>query len=67
MVGKAAVSFDLQRRFQANTIVARRVLSFFVLGRHVLRRKIALPSTILIESLNEVASVIALNGILAQI
>lgn len=67
MVGKAAVSFDLQRRFQANTVVARRVLSFFVLGRHVLRRKIALPSTILIQSLNEVASVIALNAILAQI
>jgi hypothetical protein len=67
MVGRAAVTHGLQRRFQANTVVARRVFSFFVLGRHVLRSKIALPIATLIESLNEAASVIALHGLFAQI
>src|SRR3954471_10375469 len=64
MVGRAAASSDLQRRFQANTITARRVLSMFVLGHHVLRSKISLPRTILLKALNEAVATSALNGIL---
>ena len=64
MVGRAAASCDLQRRFQANTVTARRVLSVFVLGHHVLRSKISLPRSILLKALNEAVATSALNGIL---
>lgn len=64
MVGRAAASCGLQRRFQANTVMGRRVLSFFVLGRHVVRSRLSLSRAILLESLNAAVLVIALNSIL---
>jgi hypothetical protein len=63
MVGRAAASCDLQKRFQANT-ATRRVLSFFVLGRYVLRSRLSLPRAFLLKSLAEITWAIALNGIL---
>jgi hypothetical protein len=39
IVGQAAESIGLQRRYQANTIRKHRVLSLFVLGLNLLYRK----------------------------
>ena len=38
MVGVCAEANNLHRRFQANTVTTRRVLSFFYLGRRVVKR-----------------------------
>jgi hypothetical protein len=64
MVGRAGFRNGLQRHFQANTVVERRVLSFFLLGCHIVRSRISLPSATLLESLNEAVSAIAMNCIL---
>jgi hypothetical protein len=63
MVGRAAAHCDLQKRFQANT-ATHRVLSFFVLGRYIMRRKLSLSRTTLSRALSETIAVTALNGIL---
>ena len=43
IVGLAAEQQQLQRRFQANTVSHRRVLSSFLLGRLVISRRLELP------------------------
>lgn len=62
LVGRAVCLCCQQRQFQANTTTHRRVLSFFVLGRHALRRSMSLPRTSLLQALNEIAATLALNG-----
>lgn len=61
IAGRAAYGCGLQRAFQANTVVTRRVLSFFVLGCHVLRRGYALPRSALCHALQEAEADLTLN------
>jgi Transposase DDE domain len=62
LVGRAAAHRGLQRHFQANTITHRRVLSFFVLGRNVLRRGLSLPAFSLLRAIEEMAALVAFHG-----
>jgi Transposase DDE domain len=62
MVGRAAASLGLQRHFQANTVVRRRVLSAFVLGRHILRTKTLLPPRSMLTAMTQLVSIVALNS-----
>jgi Transposase DDE domain len=66
MVGRAACRCDLQRHFQANTVTHRRVLSFFVLGQHVLRRRLSLPPAALLQALREAISAVSFNSSLRE-
>ena len=65
IVGWTAASLGLQRHFQANTVTRRRVLSFFVLGRHAIRREVSFSATVLIRTLGQFAARVALNGLFA--
>jgi hypothetical protein len=62
LVGRAATRCGIQRHFQANTVVHRRVLSLFVLGRHVLRSGLSLPTSFMLEALDELAAIVALRS-----
>jgi Transposase DDE domain len=62
LVGRAAAQCGLRRHFQANTITHRRVLSFFVLGRNVLRRGLSLPLFSLLQAIEGMAELVAFNG-----
>jgi len=52
-VGRAAARTGLHKLFQANTVSNRRVLSFFVLGLMVIRRRHVIARSALIDCLNE--------------
>ncbi len=62
LVGRAATYCGAQRLFQANTITHRRVLSFFVLGKHVLRSRIALPTFTFARAVDDIVATIALRS-----
>jgi hypothetical protein len=62
LIGRAATQCGAQRFFQANTIVNRRVLSFFVLGRYIVQSLITLPASALSSALDEIVSTIALRS-----
>lgn len=62
LVGRAASHHRVQRQFQANTVNHRRVLSFFVLGRHAIRRAVPLPTSSLLQALDGIAATLALNS-----
>lgn len=64
LVGRAVVLSGLHRQFQANTVMHRRVLSFFVLGRHALRRQLDITRAALLACMTQVIEIIALNGAL---
>jgi Transposase DDE domain len=62
IVGLAAERYGVQRHFQANTVKKRRVLSFFVLGRCVIRHQVTLPEGSLLTALKHIAARLALNS-----
>ena len=65
-IGRAATRCGARRHFQANTLTRRRVLSFFVLARHVLRSGTTLPLHYLAHAFDEVAETIRSNTVLLQ-
>lgn len=52
-MGRAAARLGLHRLFQANTVRTRRVLSFFVLGLMVIRRRHVIERSALVDSLDD--------------
>jgi hypothetical protein len=62
LVGLAAERYGVQRHFQANTVKKRRVLSFFVLGRFVIRNQRTFPEGSLLAAFNQIAADLALNS-----
>lgn len=62
VVGRAATFCQLERLFQANTTTRRRVLSFFVLAKFVLRSRMALPAFTLARALDQIAETLALHS-----
>ncbi len=58
-VGRATAALGMERRYQANTIRTRRVLSDFVLGKRVLANRQPIPSDAIQRALDEIAAVIS--------
>ena len=61
-LGLAAESLGLQYEFQANTIRTRRVLSFFVLARMLLARRVEIPDAAHRRAFSTLRKIIAENA-----